>query len=164
MFMANVTLYFGWWNLLLWCFSLMKRLKKTLFSCNAKHCSVKPHAYCLNMRKKNPQLDRPAMTMAVNWSYCGGVQQMVNPNWSHSQTHITEITLMGRYHTILASYPRRNPWGLLISRGNERFQISLLRKWQTCHFMFAHRHAFAASQHSRPGNNFQFKSSPAAVY
>lgn len=73
---------------------------------------------------------------------------------------------MGGEHTLLASYPHRNPQGLVLSRGNERVEISRLIKQQTCHRVFTQRHVLAASQCRRPGQNFQFKSfaTAAAAY
>lgn len=63
----------------------------------------------------------PCLVIVVNCCYClGGVQQMVNSSWRHSQTQIIEMILMGENHTILAWYPHRNPRGL----------PALQRKWE----------------------------------
>lgn len=43
------------------------------------------------------------------------------------------------HHNLCVSYPHKNPQGLLLSRGNERFEISPLIKWQTCHCVFTPR-------------------------
>lgn len=47
-------------------------------------------------------------------------------------------------HPLLASCPHRNPSGRLLSRGNERFEMSPLIKQQTCHYVFTQQHVFSA--------------------
>lgn len=61
-------------------------------------------------------------------------------------------------HLLLSSSPHGNPCGLLLSRRNERLEMSPLIKQQTCHYVFTQWHVFAAFQLSELGQNFQLKS------